>query len=171
VNLVINKEILPSLAVLLIDMQDYFINSREERQALIPKQVGVIKFCQKNDVPIVVIEYSNFGQTTKRLVDATKRLSPENVYRVIKSSEDAFAETGLQDLLQGRGVKYLLVMGVSTCACVYQTAFHAFQAGFKIITSRDLIEGYREQYKQRILWYGENGPCYDNYKQLLEDLS
>jgi len=53
VNLVINKEILPSLAVLLIDMQDYFINSREERQALIPKQVGVIKFCQKNDVPIL----------------------------------------------------------------------------------------------------------------------
>lgn len=170
-SLVINKDILPNLAVLLIDMQSSFIYDREEREALIPNQVDVINFCQKNNVPVVLIEYSSFGQTVEELIVATQRLPLNNIYYVIKSSENAFVETNLQELLEARRVHYLLVMGVSACACVYQTAFHALQAGFKIITSRDLIEGYWEEYKQKVLWRGENGRCYDDYQEFLQDIS
>ncbi len=170
-SLAINKEILPRFAVLLIDMQDNFICDREERQALIPNQVRVIRFCEQNNIPVVIVEYSGFGQTAEELVTAVQNLPLNNIYYVIKPQLNAFAETNLADLLKARKIEYLLIMGVSTCACIYETAFCALQSDYKIITSRDLIEGYWEEYRQKILWRGEKGHCYEDYTDLLQDLS
>jgi len=126
------------VAVLLIDMQDYFLN--EEKRKLIPNQIAVIKECKKNDVPIVVLEYSGCGETTSELQKELKGVS--NCHKLIKSSDSAFGSTRIDNLLRQLKAKTLLLMGINACACVLETGKDAVRNGYEVVTSDMIIGGY-----------------------------
>lgn len=136
------EDIKEKMAVLIIDMQDYFITDNEAKLALIPKQIKLIEFCRKNDVPVFLIEYCGYGRTTRSLLEVAHKISKENLYFVPKNTWSPFASTQLDQALKNIKAEYLLVSGINACACVYDTLAEANDLGFKTLVSYDLMAGY-----------------------------
>jgi nicotinamidase-related amidase len=152
----ITKGMLDNMVVLLIDMQSMFINNEQQRR-IIPSQIAVLEFCKNNSIPLIVIEYANEGDTVDQLSKKIAELPPENVYKITKSYDNAFSDTGLNELLISIQAKTLFIMGINACACVWETAYHAFQEGYNIITSQDVIAGCGScSLKNEKVWYQKN---------------
>ena len=149
---------LGKLAVILIDMQtDFVCNLRKDAEKkIVPKHLAILDFCIANDIPLVVAEYRGNGDTLKILDEKVKQV-PRHI-RITKSSNSAFASTGLEKQLRAWGSKTLLLMGINADFCVRETAQSALSHGFKILTSKDLIAGEEAHSEDdSAWWYQENG--------------
>lgn len=158
------------LAVLLIDMQDHFINT-EEKKNLVPNHISVIRFCAEKNIPVVVLEFSNRGQTTKALREEVNKLPKENVCWLKKYYNDAFCCTKLHKELQSKGIRTLLLMGINAGYCIYSTGRSAIKHGYKIVTSGDLIAGYignKEIHCSNPEWYMRNGVYVDKHTSIIK---
>ncbi|MDP2907601.1 MAG: isochorismatase family protein [Nanoarchaeota archaeon] len=171
-----------NLAVLLIDMQDYFLKevSEEEKKSEIPYQLEVLNYCKDNNIPVFVLEYLQCGETTRILKEKVDSL-PVKEY-VTKGYNDSFLKTDLEAKLKSYGIESMLLMGVNASGCVKDTAEGAIRAGFKIMTSKDLIadpdwhvteefiikkDGTHGKSDNSAPWYKKHGIYRDNYKELL----
>jgi len=157
------------LAILLIDMQDFYIDNDEKRE-LIPRQISALRLCE-NNIPLVVLEYNHRGETTNILKREIKNLPQKNVIWMKKYWNDGFKDTGLHERLQKRGIQTLLLMGINAGFCVYATAKSALSYGYRIVTCGDLIAGYEgksQTYCTGPEWYIENGVYAINHEVLLK---
>ncbi len=167
----ITKEMLNNMVVLLIDMQDSFIDS-EEKKMIISNQIEMLEFCKKNDIPLMVIEYIDEGKTVDQLLKKIAELPPENVHNITKSHDNAFSNTGLNELLISIQAKTLFVMGVNACACVWETALCAFNEGYNIITSKDVIAGCGKcSLHDEEIWFKKNAHYPSSHQEILSVLN
>lgn len=156
------------LAVLVIDMQDFWLSDvdKKELETELPYQAEVLDYCKSNNIPVFVIEYRDCGPTTdylKKKID----LLPKKDY-VTKSSQSAFENTDLEKKLKTAGVDTLILMGVYSSNCVKGTAKSALKSGFIIATSKDLIADEKYHHREEeVEWYKEKGVYKDSYKELL----
>lgn len=160
------------LAVLVIDMQEWFLTAIEYDEKLkeIPYQLEVLEYCKENNIPVFVLEYKNCGQTIKLLKDKIDGLKDKTY--VTKPYDDGFAQTDLAELLRKSSIDTVLLMGINASACVLSTAAGAVMSGFKVMTSKDLISDPRcYERDESVSWYKENGIYRDNYKDLLDLIS
>lgn len=169
---VIEEKRIGNLAVLLIDMQDDFLETidYDEEYKEIPYQLEVLEYCKNNDIPVFVLEYKSCGQTVKILKDKVDSL--ENKTYITKHRDDGFIETDLAEQLRKNKIDTVLLMGIYASACVLNTAAGAVIAGFNVMTSKDLIadpEFYNGN--ESIEWYEDNGIYRDNYKDILDLIS
>ena len=56
---------LKGLCILLVDMQDKFVEKNYRKMRIVPNQVRILEFCNANLVPIVVFEYVGYGKTVE----------------------------------------------------------------------------------------------------------
>jgi len=128
-----------SLAVIIVDMQEYFLEDLEEedRNRIIENQINIIHWCAKNNCPIVVLEYYQRGPTIGILKEKLKRVP--RVKTVIKRDDNGFEGTKLNRVLNKLRVKTLLLVGINANACVRSTACGGKKNGFNIATSESLI--------------------------------
>ncbi|MBU0667304.1 MAG: isochorismatase family protein, partial [Nanoarchaeota archaeon] len=146
-----------NIAVLLIDMQKKFLKdiSPKNLDIQIMEQKRVLKYCSEKNVPVIVVEYSGHGQTTK-LLDLNNLLGKYKP--LIKNFDDAFEIAELSERLDNFGVKELGLMGVNRGVCVLDTARSAIELGYKIHTAKTLIEDSNIlSTKRDYEWYEKNG--------------
>ena len=60
-----------------------------------------------------------------------------------KSTFSALADDGIRDALQARGVDHLLLCGIETPVCVYQTALDARASGLQVTLLADCVGARR----------------------------
>ena len=65
--------------------------------------------------------------------------------RFAKSSFSAFGAEHFEDTLRSEGVEHLLLAGVETSICVYQTALDARRAGLTVTTLTDCVSCRRPE--------------------------
>lgn len=58
---------------------------------------------------------------------------------LVKTRDSAFHDTGFRQQLEQRGITHLLLCGVSTHSCVFQTATAAFAHNFHVAIATDAI--------------------------------
>jgi len=144
------------LVVILIDMQQLFVKKikKKNRKRIIENQVFIIRWCVRENIPIVVLEYKGWGKTIDVLTEELKKV--RDIRIVSKSYENGFYNTELAYILNEKNVKNLFLMGINASACVRRTANGAIKEGFNIITSNDVIDG-RHNDNNSIPWYREKG--------------
>ncbi|MGV8168496.1 MAG: isochorismatase family protein [Candidatus Nanoarchaeia archaeon] len=158
-------------ALLLVDMQDYFLNalSSEELKTEMPNYIKLIKKAIKNKAHIFVLEYKgrNTGKTNSKLM---KFVSKGDYTLVQKSWSDGFYNTNLDDLLKQKGINKLVLAGVNASCCVLGTGESAVKKGYTISTSPDVIgddKDYKpEETTESLKWYSEKGRLCNNYREL-----
>lgn len=163
---ILDPEVLLYLAVIVIDMQDYFIGNSQEKKRLISYQTEVLEFCKDYNIPVIVAEYAKRGPTTDKLQRVLACLPQANVKMLTKKGNNAFEGTNLSLVLKELGTQYLLVMGINACSCVLETARTAVNMGLKIITSRTLIAGVCDSCSINATheWYAQNGVYPENHE-------
>jgi len=160
------------VAVLLIDMQEDFLENidEEEQEEEIDNQLNVLDYAQRHSIPIFVLEYANYGNTIDLLQEKV-----EDGYKLItKPHDDGFLATNLEEELRAQGTKYILLMGINASACVFNTAQGGIIRGFKILTSKEIIaEPKGWEMEESVPSYEMCSSCLyrDDYEDLLEIIS
>ncbi len=168
-----------NLAVVLIDMQDFFLKhfKPEIVKTLVINQSKVIDLCIKNKVPIIVLEYKCKGvfrgETIIELRRKIKNVSETLI--VIKESNGGFTNTDLDKILKNIKCKKILLMGINANGCVQDTAISALHKGYVVMTSKGIIASAHrndmELSKRNEAWYKENTIFFEDTKDLINHFS
>ena len=141
--------------ILVIDIQDRLVNSLN-KVTIINKSSVVLKAANILKIPVIVTEQypRGLGNTISQL----KEILDENVDIVEKTSFNAIADKNLLDRIKSFNRKQILIMGIETHICVYQTALALLEQGFEVYAIKDACAS-REKYefKQGIYAMAQNG--------------
>ncbi len=146
------------LAVIIVDMQPYFLESIPElvRTQIVLAQLDVLEYCSLMDIPVAYLEFRFRGRTQSEIAEAIQKVPRKK--KVIKKWDDGFKGTKLKKFLRGWRVRTLLIAGINADACVRKTAKSAKRHDFKLITAENLVADYRIGRCEKFLkWFRNNG--------------
>lgn len=69
---------------------------------------------------------------------------------ITKNTYDAFANPNFEKELHQRGIKYLIMTGIFTDACVLATVASGFSKGFNFVILKDLVETSDDPVRQEL---------------------
>ncbi|MAG08207.1 hypothetical protein CMO89_01935 [Candidatus Woesearchaeota archaeon] len=121
-------------AVFLIDMQAYFLYGEEgvnpeELERELRNQIEVLDYCRIKDVPVIVFEYEDRGDTIEPLKSKLNEL--EDIHYIKKAYDNGWINTDLEEVIFMRGIINYIVMGVNSASCVALTAFGKWNADYE----------------------------------------
>ncbi len=155
---------LKKAALLVLDMQDYFVN--EESHAFVPSSINTIapiqeisKIIQKLGNKIIFsrhLDTENESSTMNRwwkdnikpennLSKIAHLLNTQAIEIIEKSQYSAFYETKLEAILKDNDIEQVIITGVMTHLCCETTARDAFMRGFEVFFVVDATATYTEE--------------------------
>jgi len=155
-------------AAILVDMQKDFVCDlrRGDLERIVPNQLYVIKRCNEMKIPIIVLEYFDFGKTIRRL--RRKIVKNKKHTFILKYHDSGFINTELNETLVSLNAKCIFIMGINAAFCVKDTARDAVNYGYEIITSADVISGMPDHPRDdNIRWYRRNGTVLKRIQEIL----
>lgn len=164
------------IALLVIDMQGFFYD--QDYHAFVPSISSIvprIKLLQeyffKHDMPVFHTQHENTLQDSKQMLGWWGSInegtnSHANIIaeitdsraRIIKKNQyDAFWGTKLEELLQSKDIKQLIITGVVTHLCCETTARSAFVRGFEVFFPIDGTATYNPEFHFSTLYNVAHG--------------
>lgn len=137
-----SSEILDAVALLVVDMQDAFLNVMPDREAVLRRTALAIESARAFGIKVIFTEQvpQKLGPTHAAL----RSLAPEA--RVFAKSEfSALLAEGLHEYLRRINVYHLLLAGLETPICIYQTALHAQDNELDVTILSDCTTGRRPE--------------------------
>lgn len=116
--------------VLMIDVQERLVASLD-KNIIVAKAQKIIDGAGLLDVPVLVTE-----QYRKGLGNTVIPLSSD-IQVVEKTSFNALLEDGMLDKIKAYGKKQIVIFGIETHICVYQTACALMEEGFEVYVVKD----------------------------------
>lgn len=123
-------------ALILVDVQGNLARAMPENQHLIKNIQSCIKAAQVLDIPIVWIEQypEGLGETIAEL----KELLPEQM-PLRKTTFGCMSNPSISEALAQLGRQQLLVCGIETHVCVYQSVMQMFETGYEVELITDAV--------------------------------
>lgn len=120
--------------VIIIDVQGNLAQVIDLRDMVIENIKKIIKGCRMFEIPILLTEEINLGPTIPEITD----LMP-GVKRIIKESFSSCGNEEFMEALQSLNRKQLLLAGMETHVCVYQTAVDLIDHGYEVQIVADAV--------------------------------
>lgn len=159
------KELPNHSALLVIDMQDYFLSENSHAfvpssTAIIHKIIKLIEYFDKKNMLIIETRHinnkSNSGMMNKWWQDTIKKsdnaskinksILCKNAITIEKSQYDPFYKTKLLDILKKNNINTLIISGVITNLCCETAVRSAFVNGFNTIFPVDTTATYNSAF-------------------------
>ncbi len=153
------------MALLVVDMQNYFLDSDEHAfipsaPLIIPNIIETMQACLKKKMPVFITRHinndANAGMMGIRWHELIKENDPRSEIHerisdvggeILKKTQfDAFYETDLDQQLRAANVKQLIITGVMTNLCCESTARTAFVKGFDVVMPVDATAAYNYEF-------------------------
>lgn len=154
-------------ALVIIDIQDKLANVMEERDVVVKNTNILIETARTFNMGIVVTEQytKGLGMTTTDL-----KLDREKDFFEEKMSFTGYTENVAKKLKE-LGRKIIILTGIETHVCVFQTARDLLDNGYRVIVSRDAVCSRTKENKQNGLdLMHEEGAFISNTETILFDL-
>lgn len=130
-------------AFLVIDIQEKLFPIIHEKEALIKNTQILLELCTSFDIPIVATE--QYAKGLGHTVEEIGAYIPEGeVYE--KMTFSAF--TQIEEVLKKKAIKTVIVSGIETHICVYQTVRDLINAGYEVIVPVDVVSSRTLQNKE-----------------------
>ena len=163
-----------NLAVLVVDMQDFFLKklNLEVRKELISNQQKVVDYCCNNDIKVIFFEYDAGGVPRGHVTRLLKNsvTTSAKTMTIIKKNNSGFTKTKLDDILKKLKIKKILIMGVNANGCVQDTSISAIKRGYRVITCNGLIASSSRSdmnlSSNNKRWYVKNTKIFDRVDDL-----
>lgn len=134
-------------ALLIIDVQVGLIEDAYRRDEVLQSIQLLLERARAQGTPVIYVQHEEVpGQQLEantpawQIHPAIAPRADETVVR--KESPDAFHRTNLQEELQARGIKSLIVMGMQTEYCVDTTTRRAVTQGYDVLLVSDAHTTY-----------------------------
>ena len=155
-------------ALLIVDMQEAFFNTpglAGKKQGLVAACNQLIRSAKQTGTPVFLVRTvhkRDKSTWTLNMLDDNKGflfegdsdtdyatgLETEGTYEIIKTRDSAFWQTNLLSILKKHGVGSILLAGVSTHACVAETARDAYNAGLRVEIAASAVDADKNRYHQ-----------------------
>jgi nicotinamidase-related amidase len=131
--------------LVLIDVQEKLTSVMHEREALIENLVKLVKGAQALDIPIIWLEQipEKMGPTISDLKQLLEDQSP-----LTKTCFSCCGAEGFKKQLESSGRKQVLIAGIETHVCVYQTAVELIRAGYAVEVVVDAVSSRKASDKE-----------------------
>ena len=125
------------LGLLLIDFQDAFLNAIPDRERLLRRTCFAIEAGALLGCSTIATEQfpEKLGQTTAKL----KECLPDRTPILAKNSFSAMEAEGLDHWIEQKQIDHLLLLGIETPICIYQTAVQALGNNMGVTLLSDCI--------------------------------
>jgi len=123
-----------------IDFQAVFLKSVVNSEQLLKRGSFAIQAAKGFGMPIVFTEQvpQKLGATIPELL----KLAPE-AKQLGKTNFSAMADDGIRDAVRAMDIEHLIICGLETSVCVYQTALDALDAQLQVTILSDAISARR----------------------------
>ncbi len=130
----------PGLLLLCVDLQPVFIQAVHAGERLQQRCSFAIAAAHGLGLPIAFTEQvpQKLGGTAPELLALSGKAPAWG-----KSTFSAFADDGIRDALRQRDVDHLLICGLETSICVYQTVLDAIDAQYQVTVLSDCVGARR----------------------------
>lgn len=131
------------LGLLLIDLQDLFLSAIPDHDSLLKRIRFALESAALLDCSIMVTEQvpEKLGPTTASI----REVLPDNTPIFAKTSFSAMGAEGLSDWIEQNKIDHLLLLGIETPICIYQTAVQALGDELGITLLSDCIGERRRE--------------------------
>jgi len=128
------------LLLLCVDLQSVFLKAIADAETVQRRCAFAIQAAVGLGIETVFTEQvpQKLGGTTHQLLSLAT-----NPTTLGKSTFSAFADDGIRDAVLARPPEHILLCGVETSVCVYQTALDALAAGLHVTLLRDCVGARR----------------------------
>lgn len=137
--------------VLMIDVQERLVGALE-KNVIVEKSQKIIDGANILGIPVLATEQypKGLGHTVVTLADNTEVVE--------KTYFNALLEDGMLDKIKSYGKKQIILFGIETHICVYQTACALIEAGFEVFIIKDACASRNKyEFKQGIEAMRDNG--------------
>ena len=129
--------------LLLVDLQTKLFNAMPDKEALTKNLSMLIKGAGLLNIPIIATEQypAGLGNTIPELADLIKAQPLQNgqVNAIDKLSFSCWGEQRFRLALDNAGRRQILLAGIETHVCVYQTAIDLMDAGYRVQVAADAV--------------------------------
>ena len=134
--------------LMVIDVQEKLFPVIHEKEALLINLCKLAKGCRLLGIPALVTEQNpaGLGPTVSEIAT----LVPDAM-KVVKFSFSCCAETGFIDQLKATGRRQILVCGIESHICVFQTASDLLGAGYEVQVVSDGVSSRTRKNKELAL--------------------
>jgi len=125
-------------ALLVVDLQEGVLRGCADAAGTLARTVDLVERARGAGVPVVwVLDDQDFPRDSDDFALAAPLEPLASETRLVKSYRDAFAGTGLRELLAEQGTSHLLVAGAQSDFCVRTAAQRAAAEGFDVTLVAD----------------------------------
>ncbi len=123
-------------AVIIIDMQAKLWNVMHEKEALLINMQKLVKGLQVLGVPIILTEQNpkGLGPTLPELTQLLPEVKP-----IPKFCFSCHQETNFKETIVNLNRKQLLIAGIETHICIYQTTLDLLKHGYEVQVIADAV--------------------------------
>lgn len=123
-------------ALVVIDVQGKLATLMYHKEDLFANVIRMIRGAKALDLPIVWTEQlpDKLGETSDEIARELEGLKP-----LVKKSFSCCGDSAFVDELEGFGRKQVLLTGIETHVCVYQTALDLLNSGYEVYLVRDAV--------------------------------
>jgi len=125
--------------VIMIDIQERLVASLE-KDTIVSRAQKILDGAELLEVPVLVTEQYRHG-----LGNTVIPLSSD-IQVVEKTHFNALLEDGMLEKVKAYGKKQIVIFGIETHICVYQTACALMEAGFEVFVVKDACAS-RDKYE------------------------
>ena len=131
------------LGLLVIDLQDTFLKAIPDVDTLIRRNRFALEAAKLLGCATAVTEQlpQKLGPTTRAVRDALPKDTP--VFD--KAGFSAFEAEGIERWIESNQIEHLLIAGIESTICIYQTALHALGDDLGVTLLADCISERRPQ--------------------------
>jgi nicotinamidase-related amidase len=142
-------------ALLVLDMIEPICNAKRY-PACLDTVPAVKKLLTEARAAHMLVVYSGIPHVDKKAIN--KELTPIRGEPYVQSFLDKFLHTDLERILKRKGIKTVIVTGVTAQGAIITTSSEAAQRGFKVIVAIDGVSANLPYAKQYTLWDLANAP-------------
>lgn len=146
-----------TVALLIVDMQESIMKVIESSKLLLKRCCFAVEAAQLLDIPVLFTEQvpDKLGPQHPEL----SKLAPQTaVYS--KSSFSSIKASGLLEYLENQNIEHLLIGGIETPICVYQTVIDALEKDFSVTILDDCTGCRRSNDGETILKFLHHAKCH-----------
>ena len=133
------------MILVILDIQGKLSQIVQQSEELLRNSRIVIEGCKTLDIPLIWVEQmpDKLGATHPQIAEVLAGETP-----ITKSSFSAYGEEAFVSRLAEYDSKHVVLIGIETHICIYQTAIDLLAAGYKVTVIADAVSSRTESNKQ-----------------------
>jgi len=132
----------PHLLLLCIDLQPVFLKALPDAGASLLRRSQFVVACATGlGIPVIFSEQmpQKLGPTAPELLD----VAPKSARQLGKTTFSVFADDGIRETIKALEIEHVLICGLETPICVYQSALEALDSQLQVTLLSDAIGARR----------------------------